>query len=164
MFYAKSKFYANRCIAGLIATLSGQYYGFALGITSKLISPPSVLPLLKAGSVLYVINNAQVSVAILAFRFKGTLWFGVRLYNQLLNRNKKRGTFLSRKSLLINTFIKMHVPAPSRKKQTAQTVQDIKLGHDWQKGGFSVDATSLSRHFIKKPPRHSREKAEKITL
>ena len=69
-----------------------------------------------------------------------------------------------RKSLLINTFIKMHVPAPSRKKQTAQTVQDIKPGHDWQKGGFSVDATSLSRHFIKKPPRHSREKAEKITL
>ncbi len=25
-----SKFYANRCIAGLIATLSGQYYGFAI--------------------------------------------------------------------------------------------------------------------------------------
>ena len=89
VFYAKSKFYANRCIAGLIATLSGQYYGFAIGITSKLISPPSVLPLLKAGSVLYVINNAQVSVAILAFRFKGTLWFGVLLYNQLLNRNKR---------------------------------------------------------------------------
>ena len=63
----------------------------------------------------------------------------------------ERGTFLFRKSLLINTFIKMHVPAPSRKKQTAQTVPDIKPGHDWQKGGFSVDATSLSRHCIKNP-------------
>ena len=55
----------------------------------ELIGLVASLPLLKAGSVLYVINNAQVSVAILAFRFKGTLWFGVRLYNQLLNLAKR---------------------------------------------------------------------------